>query len=123
MPIYETVFMLRQDLSETQVAELTEKFCKVITDLDGKILKTEQWGLRTLAYKINKSRKAHYTLIESDAPSAAVIELERILRIEQDVMRSLTLRLEEPTKAQSVILDKARDRDFEYNNNSEKEAA
>ncbi len=121
MPIYETVFISRQDLSEAQVAEMTEKFCKILQDQGGKILKTEQWGLRTLAYKINKSRKAHYTLIESDAPGAAVIELERIMGIEADVMRSLTIRLEEPSKGQSAILDKGRDRDTEFN--ADKEAA
>ncbi len=122
MPIYETVFMSRQDLSESQVKDLTEKFSKIITDMSGTILKVEQWGLRTLAYKIKKSRKAHYTLIEMEAPSAAVIELGRVLGIEQDVLRSLTTRLEAPTTAQSAILDKSRDRDFEHNT-SEKEAA
>jgi small subunit ribosomal protein S6 len=121
MPIYETVFMARQDLSETQVKDMTEKFVKIINDQGGKVLKIEQWGLRTLAYKINKAKKAHYTLIESDAPGAAVIELERVMRIEEDVLRALTLKLDEPSKAQSAILDKSRDRDFDTN--TDKEAA
>lgn len=121
MPFYETVFLSRQDLSEAQVAELTEKLTKIIKDQGGKVLKTEQWGLRTLAYKINKSRKAHYTLIESDAPGAAIIELERIMRIEEDVVRSLSVRIDAPSKGPSAIIDKNRDRDNDFN--TDKEAA
>ena len=120
MAYYETVFLSRQDLSETQVKELTDRFSKIVQDQGGKVTKVEQWGLRTLAYKINKARKAHYTLIESDAPGAAVIELERVMRIEEDVMRSLTIRLDELTKGPSVIMDKTRDRDDFSDRNSEK---
>ena len=116
MPYYETVFIARQDLTDKQVKDLTDRFGKVITDNDGKILKTENWGLRTLAYKINKSRKGHYVLIESDAPGATIIELERLLRLDEDVMRSLTLRLEEPTDGPSVMMDNS-------SNKNEKEAA
>ncbi len=122
MPYYETVFIARQDLTENQVKDLTDRFCKVLTDNGGKILKTEQWGLRTLAYKINKSRKGHYTLVESEAPGAAVIELERIMRLDEDVMRSLTLRLDEPTDGPSIIMDRSRGNDKDDNTN-EKEAA
>lgn len=118
MPIYETVFMSRQDLSESQVKDLTDKMTKLIKDQGGKVVKTEQWGLKTLAYKINKAKKANFTLIESDAPGAAIIELERVLRIEEDVMRALTIRLDEPTKGPSIMMEKARDRD-----DNEKEAA
>lgn len=115
--IYETVFMARQDLSEAQVKELSDKFTKIIETQGGKILKTESWGLRTLAYKINKNKKAHYVLFETEAPSAAVVELERVLRIKEDVLRSLTVRRDEPSKGPSAILSKDR-----YND-SEKEAA
>lgn len=118
MPIYETVFIARQDLTEAQVKDLTEKFTKIVKDLEGKILKIENWGLRTLAYRIKKNRKAHYVLIETDAPAPAIIELERNLRLDEDVMRSLTVRREEPSKAQSAILDKEKRYD-----DSEKEAA
>ena len=111
MPTYETVFMTRQDLTEGQVKDLTDKYAKVITDQGGKILKTEQWGLRTLAYKINKARKANYTLVEFEAPGAAVIELERLMRIDEDVMRCLSLRLDAPTEGPSVKMEKNRDRD------------
>ncbi len=111
MPIYETVFIARQDLTENQVKDLTDRFCKVITDAKGKILKTEQWGLRTLAYKINKSRKGHYTLIESEVVGAGIIELERIMRLDEDVMRSLTIRLDEPSNGPSVIIDNPKNED------------
>ena len=111
MPVYETVFIARQDLTENQVKDLTDRFCKVITDAKGKILKTEQWGLRTLAYKINKSRKGHYTLIESEVAGPAVIELERIMRLDEDVMRSLTIRLDEPTNGPSVMMDSGKNED------------
>jgi small subunit ribosomal protein S6 len=107
MPIYETVFIARQDLTETQVTDITETFLKLIKDQGGTVLKTEYWGLRTLAYRINKNKKAHYTLIETDAPPSAVIELERIMRLNEDVMRSLTVRREKKSEGQSAILDKS----------------
>lgn len=104
MPYYETVYITRQDLSENQVNELTSGFEDIIKKEGGKVTKTEQWGLRNLAYKINKSRKGHYTLIETDAPGGAIIELERNLRLNEDVMRYMTIKLEEPTKGPSIIL-------------------
>lgn len=111
MPVYETVFISRQDLTEGQVNDITEKYSDVIKKDGGKILKTEQWGLRTLAYKINKARKAHYTLVEFEAPGTAVIELERLLRLDEDILRSLSLRLDDPTEGPSIIMDKNKDRD------------
>ncbi len=117
MPYYETVFMARQDLTEAQVKELAKTFGKIIEDQGGKVAKTEHWGLRTLAYKINKSRKAHYVLIESDAPGTAVIELERIMRLHDDVMRSLTVKREALSDGPSIMVDKNQDK------NQEKEAA
>lgn len=115
MSYYETVFIARPDLSEKQVQELTEAMTKIVTDNGGKIHKTEYWGLKTLAYRINKNRKGHYTLIEMDAPAATSIELERNLRLNEDVLRSQTLRLEELTDGPSVMVARE-DRD-------EKEAA
>ncbi len=136
MPYYETVFMARQDLTDAQVKALTDEFSKIITDNGGKVLKTESWGLRSLAYTINKSNKAHYVLIETDAPGPAVIELERVMRLNEDVMRSQTLRLEEPTDGPSIIIDKSgrdddrddkrgskRDDNDNDDNKKEKEAA
>jgi len=108
MPFYETVFIARQDLTPAQVEELTQGFCKLVKDGGGTVHKTENWGLRTLAYKINKSRKGHYVLIETDAPSAAVIEMERNMRLNEDVMRFLTVREEKLSEGQSIILDKNR---------------
>jgi small subunit ribosomal protein S6 len=118
MPFYETVFMARQDLTEAQVTELTTMFSKIITDHGGKIVKTENWGLRTLAYPIKKGRKAHYVLLETDAPGPAVIELERNLRLNEDVLRSLTVRLDELSKGPSAIIDRSNRYDT-----AEKEAA
>ncbi|HRQ60756.1 MAG TPA: 30S ribosomal protein S6 [Alphaproteobacteria bacterium] len=105
MAFYETVFISRQDLGDAQVKDLTEMASKIIKDFGGKILKTEQWGLKTLAYKINKSRKGHYTLIESEATGPAIIELERVLRLNEDVMRFMTIRLEEATSGPSIMMD------------------
>lgn len=113
MPVYETVFIARQDLTDNQVKDLTDRFCKVITDAEGKILKTENWGLRTLAYKINKSRKGHYVLIESDVAGPGIIELERVMRLDEDVMRSLTTRLEAATEGPSVMMDNSKNEDKE----------
>jgi len=117
MPYYETVFIARQDLSDAQVKDVTSAYEKIITEAGGKILKTENWGLRTLAYRINKNRRGHYVLIESDSASPAVIEMERQMRLSEDVLRYMTIKLDAPTEGPSVILDKAgRDTD-------EKEAA
>jgi small subunit ribosomal protein S6 len=118
MPVYETVFMARQDLTETQVKDLADGFCKILKDNGASVLKTEHWGLRNLAYVINKSRKAQYVLIESDGPGAALIELERNLRLNEDVIRSLSVKLDAPTEKPSAIID--RNRSYDQN---EKEAA
>ncbi len=111
MPFYETVFIARQDLTEKQVQELTSLFSKIITDLDGKIHKTEQWGLRNLAYRIKKNRKGHYTLIESDTPAPAMIEMERQMRLHEDVLRYLTIREKELSKGPSIMVEKSGGRD------------
>ncbi len=124
MPYYETVFMSRAELNESQVKELTEAMSKIITDQGGKILKTEQWGLRTLAYRINKSRKANYTLIESDVDGAAIIEMERQMRINEDVIRYLSIKLEEPSKEPSAPLRKSsRDDDKKFDKKFDKKEA
>lgn len=106
MAIYETVFLARSELSAAQVEELTKHFTDIITKAKGKILKTESWGLRTLAYKINKSKKAHYVLFESDVDGATIIEMERQMRLHEDIMRYMTLKLDEPTTEESAILRK-----------------
>lgn len=108
VPFYETVFIARQDLSPKQVEDLTERMTKILTDDGGTIHKVENWGLRTLAYRIKKNRKAHYVLIESETAPAALHEMERNLRLEEDVLRYLTIRREELSKGPSAILDRGR---------------
>jgi small subunit ribosomal protein S6 len=104
MAYYETVFILRQDLTVPQVEESQKAFRGIIEAGKGKVLKEENWGLRPLAYKINKNRKGHYLLIESDAPSAAIVELERKLGLSENVLRFMTVRIEAPTSEPSAIL-------------------
>jgi len=110
MPLYEHVFMARQDVSSQQVDALVEQFKGVIEQNGGSISKVENWGVKPLAYRIKKNRKAHYALLNINAPSAAVTEMERQMRINEDVLRYLTIRVEEHEEAQSVMLQK-RDRD------------
>ena len=93
MPLYEHVFLARQDLAQAQVDALAENASKIITDHKGKVTKTETWGLRGLAYRIAKNRKAHYVMLELDAPAAAVAELERQTGINEDIIRFMTIRV------------------------------
>ncbi len=106
MAFYETVFMSRQELSSKQVEQLTEEMSAFITNAGGKIHKVEQWGLMNLAYRINKSRKANYTLIEMDASAEALHEMERNMRLNEDIIRYMTIKLEELSDAPSVIMNK-----------------
>lgn len=108
MPFYETVFIARQDLGTPQVEELTKQFSEILTKAGGKITKTESWGLRNLAYRIKKNRKGHYVLIESETSGESVIEMERNMRINEDVLRYMTIRLDELSKGPSPIIDKNR---------------
>ncbi|PZP55992.1 MAG: 30S ribosomal protein S6 [Micavibrio aeruginosavorus] len=123
MPIYETVLIARQDLNPQQVEKLTTDFTDILKKEGGKVIKTEQWGLRSFAYKINKAKKGHYTLIESDALPAAVHEMERNIRLNEDVVRHLTTRLEAPSKGPSVIIDKNNDSAERISGAVEEEAA
>ena len=111
MPFYETVFIARQDLSEKQVTDLTESFCKFIKDGGGKIHKTENWGLRTLAYRIQKNRKGHYVLIESDTPAEALHEMERNMRLDENVLRYMSIKEEALSTEPSPLLRSRDDRD------------
>ncbi len=110
MAYYEHVVITRPDISPQQVDALVEGITKTITDLGGSIGKTEYWGLRNLAYRVRKNRKAHYSLITIDGPAAAVHELERLQRINEDVLRFKTIRVEEFSEEPSPILAR-RDRD------------
>ncbi len=110
MPLYEHVFLSRQDVSAQQVETLTETFKGIIEANGGSIGKIEQWGIKSVAFRIRKNRKAHYTLMNIDAPAAAVAELERQQRINEDVLRVLTIRVDALEEGQSAMLQK-RDRD------------
>jgi len=112
MPLYEHVFLARQDASAQQVEELTTQITGVIESLGGKVAKTENWGVRSLTYRMNKNRKAHFVRLNSDGPAAVVAEIERQERINEDVIRYLTVRVEELEEGPSAMMRKAdRDRD------------
>ena len=106
MPLYEHVFLARQDLAQAQVDALAENATKIIADNGGKVVKTETWGLRGLAYRIAKNRKAHYVMLDIDAPAAALAELERQTGINEDVIRYMTIRVEDHEKGPSVMMRK-----------------
>ena len=113
MPLYEHVFLARQDLAQAQIDALAENATKIITDNGGKIAKTETWGLRSLAYRIAKNRKAHYVALDIDAPAAAIAELERQSNINEDIIRFLTLRVDAHETGPSAMMrrgDKDRER-------------
>ena len=112
MPLYEHVFMARQDLSTQQVEDMTTQFKGVIEGLGGKVAKSEYWGVKTLTFRIRKNRKAHFTLFNLDTPPAAITELERQQRINEDVLRYLTVRVEELEEGPSAMMRKV-DRDRE----------
>lgn len=122
MPYYETVFIARQELSESQVKSLTEDLCKFIKDGGGKIHKIEHWGLRTLAYRINKNRKGHYVLIESETQPPALLEMERNMRLNEDVMRFMSIKEDKLSDGPSVMMNK-NDRDTDDRKSDKKEAA
>jgi len=112
MPLYEHVFLARQDASAQQVEELTAQMTGVVEQHGGKVTKTENWGVRSLTYRMNKNRKAHFVLLNIDAPSAAIAEIERQERISEDVIRYLSVRVEELEEGPSAMMRKA-DRDRE----------
>ncbi|MCK1336996.1 small subunit ribosomal protein S6 [Bradyrhizobium sp. LB7.2] len=112
MALYEHVFLARQDASTQQVEELTAQMTGIVEGLGGKVVKTENWGVRSLTYRMNKNRKAHFVLLNIDAPSAAIAEIERQERISEDVIRYLSVRVEELEEGPSAMMRKA-DRDRE----------
>jgi small subunit ribosomal protein S6 len=112
MPLYEHVFLARQDLAQAQVDALAETATKIIEDNGGKVVKTETWGLRSLAYRIQKNRKAHYVMLEIDAPAPLVSELERQTQINEDVIRYMTIKVDEHEAGPSAMMRRSeRDRD------------
>ncbi len=106
MALYEHVFLARQDLSQAQVDVLAETATKIVEDHGGKVARTETWGLKQLAYKIEKNRKAHFVLLAMDAPGDTVAELERQSSINEDIIRYLTIRVDEHEEGPSVMMRK-----------------
>jgi len=107
MALYEHVFLARQDLAQAQVDQLAETATKIIEDNQGKVVKTETWGLRNLAYRVKKNRKAHYVMLDIDAPAGAVAELERQTAINEDVIRYMTVRVDAHEQGPSVMMRKS----------------
>ena len=112
MPLYEHVFITRQDASAQQVEDLTAQFKAVIEQMGGKVAKTEQWGVKTLSYRLRKNRKAHFTMFNIEAPPAALNEIERQERLSEDVLRYLTVRVRDHEEGPSAMMRKV-DRDRE----------
>ena len=110
MPLYEHVFISRQDLSTAQAEGLVEHFSTVLKDHGGNIVDSEYWGLKTMAYKINKNRKGHYALLKTDSPSGAVQEMERLMGLHEDVMRVLTIKVDAHDEGPSVQMRKSEER-------------
>jgi small subunit ribosomal protein S6 len=111
MALYEHVFLVRQDVTAQQVEALTEQLKGVLTGRNGKIAKSEYWGVKSLAFRIKKNRKAHFSLLNIEAPSDAVVEMERQLRLNEDVIRFITLRVDEHEEGPSAMLRKREDSD------------
>jgi small subunit ribosomal protein S6 len=117
MPKYEHVMIARQDLSNMQAEGLLEHFSKVLEENKGTVLDSEYWGLKTMAYKVNKNRKGHYTFLKSDAPAEAVQEMERLMRLHEDVMRVMTIKVKEHDEGPSVMMgSKQRNREDKTDN-------
>lgn len=104
MALYEHVFLARQDLAQAQVDALAEVATKIVEDSKGKVVKTESWGLRSLAYRIAKNRKAHYVMLQIDGPAGVVAELERQTAINEDVIRYMTIRVDELEAGPSAMM-------------------
>ena len=111
MPLYEHVMIARQDLSNTQAESLVEHFSAVLSDNGGSVVESEYWGVKTMAYKINKNRKGHYAFLKTDASAAAVQEMERLMRLHDDVMRVLTIKVDAHAEGPSVQMQKRDERD------------
>jgi len=111
MPLYEHVFIARQDLSNAQAEGLMEHFGTVLSDNGGKVVDSEYWGVKTMAYKINKNRKGHYGFMKTEAPAPAVQEMERLMRLHEDVMRVLTIKVDGHEEGPSIQMQKRDERD------------
>lgn len=111
MALYEHVFMARQDVSAQQVEAMTDQFKSTVESLGGSFVKVEYWGVKSLAYRIKKNRKAHFSLVNIDAPSAAIVEMERQMGLNEDILRFLTIRVDEHEDGPSAMMRKRDDDD------------
>ena len=111
MPLYEHVMIARQDLSNAQAESLVEHFGTVLADNGGNVVESEYWGVKTMAYKINKNRKGHYAFLKTESPAPAVQEMERLMRLHEDVMRVLTIKVDAHEEGPSIQMQKREDRE------------
>jgi small subunit ribosomal protein S6 len=111
MPLYESTFITRQELSRQDITKLTENIGAIVAQGGGKVVKDEYWGLRSLAYKIQKSRRGHYVMLSIDAPAPAVKEMERNLRHNEDVVRLFTVRVDALEEGSSIMMQQSRVRE------------
>ncbi|HEY8008027.1 30S ribosomal protein S6 [Methylocapsa sp. D3K7] len=111
MALYEHIYLARQDISAQQVETLTAQFTAIIESFGGKVEKVEYWGVKSLAYRIKKNRKAHFSLLNIDAPPAALTEMERQMGINEDILRFITIRVEALEQGQSAMMRKRDDDD------------
>lgn len=111
MPLYESTFITRQDLSRADITKISDSFISIVEQGGGKVVKNEYWGLRNLAYRIRKNRKGHYAMLAIDAPVAAVKEMERNMGINEDIIRSLTVRVETIEEGPTAMMQQSRSRD------------
>src|SRR6056300_293705 len=119
MALYESVIIGRQDLTPSQFETLIDEFVSVIENLKGTIRKKENWGIRNLAYKINKNRKGHYMLLNIDGPADAIFEYERLMRLHEDIIRFLTIRINSIDEKPSPLMNNKSDRSRNYQSESD----
>ena len=119
MALYESVIIGRQDLTPSQFETLIDEFVSVIENLKGTIRKKENWGIRNLAYKINKNRKGHYMLLNIDGPADAIFEYERLMRLHEDIIRFLTIRINSIDEKPSPLMNNKSDRLRNYQSDSD----
>ncbi len=110
MAFYECVYLARQDIASSQVDALTDQFAEIIANGGGEVKKREYWGLRNLAYRVKKNRKAHYVLLNIDAPAEAVHEMQRVMRLNSDILRDLTLRMDKLNEGPSIMMQRREER-------------
>jgi len=111
MPLYEHIFIARRDISSQQVDSLTESLSEIIKEGGGEVKKTEYWGLRNLSYRIKKNRKGHYVLLNLDTPYPALAEMERVLRLNEDIVRTMTIKVDELEEGPSAVMQQKASRD------------